>query len=221
MNQDSESQPIGEELLPRNREESKARSGSVFGAPPVGSVVAFAGMVSQEMEQEGWMLCDGRALSRNDFQELWEVLQTIYGNGVDAQGAQTGDFNIPDYRGGFLRGVDNNSHNDPDAARRLSPDGSNTIVGDVVGSRQPHSLRSHDHPARGIMRASEPLSVLNLNSSLTEMKSGLAGGGAFSDAGQNGISRRQRDVDVTISSTGDNETRPLNTSVNWLIKSKP
>lgn len=47
----------------------------------------------------GWLLCDGTAVSRTDYADLFEVIGTTYGSG---DGETT--FNLPDCRGLFLKG---------------------------------------------------------------------------------------------------------------------
>lgn len=47
----------------------------------------------------GWLLCDGAAVSRTDYADLFEVIGTTYGGG---DGETT--FNLPDCRGLFLKG---------------------------------------------------------------------------------------------------------------------
>lgn len=64
---------------------------------PPGTVVAFAGV----MAPDGWLLCDGRTVSRTEFSRLFEAIGLAYGIG---DGPDT--FSLPDYRGYFLRGVD-------------------------------------------------------------------------------------------------------------------
>lgn len=51
--------------------------------------------------------CDGRAISRTQYSELFNFLGTAFGSG---NGSTT--FNIPDYRGCFLRGWDGGSNRD-------------------------------------------------------------------------------------------------------------
>ena len=50
------------------------------------------------------LLCDGAELSREAYPELFAVINTIYGEG---DGSTT--FNIPDYRGAFLRCIGGNA----------------------------------------------------------------------------------------------------------------
>lgn len=62
-----------------------------------GEVKAFAGTSAPE----GYLICQGQAVSRTTYAELFAVLGTTYGIG---DGLTT--FNLPDYRGTFLRGLD-------------------------------------------------------------------------------------------------------------------
>lgn len=63
---------------------------------PTGAVSAFAGSSAPS----GWLLCDGSAISRTTYSDLFGVIGTTYGVG---DGTTT--FNIPDLRGIFVRGV--------------------------------------------------------------------------------------------------------------------
>lgn len=62
-----------------------------------GSVIAFAGDAAQI--PAGYLLCNGAAVSREDYADLFAAIGTIYGSG---DGETT--FNLPDFRGKFLRG---------------------------------------------------------------------------------------------------------------------
>jgi microcystin-dependent protein len=86
----------------------------------------------------GWLECDGSAISRNDYSDLWGVLSTDYGAG---DGSTT--FNLPDLRGQFIRGFDNSAGTDPDAATRT--DRGDGTVGDNPGTKQADQLEAHDH----------------------------------------------------------------------------
>ncbi len=102
---------------------------------PVGTIFIFAGI--SENIPEGWMKCDGTALNSTEFEKLHNVLGKAWGDGSDDETEET-DFNLPDLRGMFLRGVDEGAGNDPDANfRQSSAPGGNT--GDFVGTTQSHS----------------------------------------------------------------------------------
>jgi hypothetical protein len=52
----------------------------------------------------GWLLCDGSEVSRADYEDLFDRIGTNFG-----EGDGTATFNIPDFRGRFLKGVGGSS----------------------------------------------------------------------------------------------------------------
>ena len=54
-----------------------------------------------------WFLCNGQAIDRQVYSELYDIIGTNFGAG---DGVTT--FNLPDYRGKFLRGLGGNSASD-------------------------------------------------------------------------------------------------------------
>jgi len=101
----------------------------------VGMVAAFAEAASSS----NWLLCDGSAVSRTGINiPLFASLGTAYGVG---DGSTT--FNLPDYRGEFLRGQDIGAGNDPDAAART--DRGDGVTGDFVGTKQSDDFETHTH----------------------------------------------------------------------------
>jgi microcystin-dependent protein len=56
---------------------------------PTGSVMAFAGSTAPD----GWLLCNGAAVSRTTYANLWALISSTYGGG---DGVNT--FNVPDMR---------------------------------------------------------------------------------------------------------------------------
>ena len=89
---------------------------------PTGSTQMFAGTSAPR----GWLIADGRAVSRTTYAALFAVIGTTYGSG---DGSTT--FNLPDMRGVVVRGVDRGRNLDP--AR-------------VQGSYQGDLFASHNHP---------------------------------------------------------------------------
>jgi microcystin-dependent protein len=67
---------------------------------PTGAIMAFA----YALPEAGWLLCDGRAVSRSTYAALFAAIDIYYGAG---DGSTT--FNIPDLRGYFIRGFGTNS----------------------------------------------------------------------------------------------------------------
>lgn len=62
---------------------------------PIGVVQAFAG----NTVPDGWLLCDGSAVSRTDYADLYSVIGDTYGNG---DGSTT--FNLPNLVDKFIEG---------------------------------------------------------------------------------------------------------------------
>lgn len=68
--------------------------------------------VADDAAPEGSLICDGRLLSRTTYADLFAKLGTTYGAG---DGSTT--FQLPDYRGEFLRGWDGGRGIDADRVR--------------------------------------------------------------------------------------------------------
>ena len=102
---------------------------------PVGTVITFIGSACPT----GYLKADGTAVSRTTYSSLFKVAGIAHGSG---NGSTT--FNLPDYRGRFLRGVDESAGNDPDKATRTAmATGGN--VGNLVGSIQADAFQGHQH----------------------------------------------------------------------------
>ena len=75
----------------------------------------------------GWFECDGAALDRQTYADLFALIGTTYGNGDEIS-----TFNIPNLRGEFLRGWSN---------------GRSVDSGRALGSWQTDEFKSHRHAA--------------------------------------------------------------------------
>lgn len=108
---------------------------------PPGSVTAYAG--SPAAIPGGWSLCDGRAVRSSAFPRLFAAIGRAWGDGSNDSDPTT-DFNLPDLRGRFLRGVDGGVGLDTEAASRVAnrPNGN---VGNLVGSIQADTVVAHAH----------------------------------------------------------------------------
>ena len=153
---------------------------------PTATVVAFAGATIPA----GWLLCDGSEVDRSEYASLYAAIGDAHGEG---DGSTT--FNLPDYRGMFLRGVDNGAGTDPDAATRTAPFGG-ANEGDAVGSVQEDEFASHTHPQEPetVMRTDCALFPTNAATSANMCRGGTTG------------------------PSGGSETRPVNAYVNYIIK---
>ena len=68
---------------------------------PIGSVMPFAEVDSTSALMSDWLLCDGSAVSRTLYSELFSLIGTTYGAG---DGSTT--FNLPDVKGRVIVGQD-------------------------------------------------------------------------------------------------------------------
>lgn len=166
---------------------------------PTGIVLPFAGANAPD----GFMLCDGRSLSRAAYAGLFSVIGT-------AHGAPDGNtFNIPDYRGLFLRGVDGTAGIDPDKGARtaMKPGGA---TGNAIGSVQASQFGSHTH---GVNDPGHVHSVLNhlTQAGSSNNSSGGYPGNTYFDTGSSVTG-------ISLNSSGGSETRPRNAYVNYIIK---
>jgi microcystin-dependent protein len=89
---------------------------------PIGSIAAYAGSTPPE----GWLECNGAAVSKTTYYELYAVIGTTFNTGSET----ATEFRLPDLRGQFLRGWDN---------------GKGIDTGRTLGSTQTEETKSHAH----------------------------------------------------------------------------
>jgi len=156
-----------------------------------GSAPGLAGEISAWPDPTppiGALECDGAAVSRTTYAALFEVLGVKYGIG---DGATT--FNLPDFRGQFLRGWAHGAVLDPDRATRT--DRGDGTTGDFVGTKQGDIFKAHKH---------EIIMMDALGGAVT-----YPAGSAINNSSPNSL---------PVQNTGGNETRPVNINVMWIIK---
>ena len=96
--------------------------GNEFGSP-AGMIAPFGFITAPA----GWLICDGAAISRNTYIDLWNAIQDIWGPGNNSS-----TFNIPDLRGAILR---NTGTSTVDA----------NYEGPTVGDSQTDQITLHEH----------------------------------------------------------------------------
>jgi phage-related tail fiber protein len=184
---------------------------SVRSTVPPGSVAAFAG----EGTPDGWLRCDGAVVSRTVYSALFAAIGVAHGGG---NGTTT--FNLPDYRGRFLRGVDQGVGRDQDSATRSAPqDGNSAVTGgygnsaDRVGSIEQWSTGL---PRSQWIMAADGEHVHNGEYVTTAgARFGLANGSFYYFGGGNIPPCGFHTHSI---SGGDRETRPENAYVNYIVK---
>lgn len=136
-------------------------TGDDASAIPAGTVTAFA----SENTPQGWLQCDGSAVSRTTYHKLFDLLGTAFGAG---NGTTT--FNIPDLRGYFVRGYD---------------DGRGVDSGRVFGSNQADANLAHTH---GVVQ------VINGSGSVQIQTTGGAGALSTATNSSGGAEARPKNV---------------------------
>jgi microcystin-dependent protein len=104
-----------------------------FTGPPAALPAGMLTMTATNTAPSGWMLCNGSAVSRTTYADLFTAIGTTYGVG---DGSTT--FNIPDFRGRVAVGADS-SQTEFDALGETG--GSKTSV-----ASHTHGI-DHDHPS--------------------------------------------------------------------------
>ena len=176
-------------------------------AVPTGAIMAWP----VESAPSGFILCHGQAISRSTYSDLFSLIGVMYGAGDGSA-----NFNLPDYRGEFLRGRANGSTNDPDRDGRTDRGDGNG--GDNVGTKQDYGLLQHSHGNNSNGTNNHGFNTNNNNT------------GAFSKSGHSYGGTRASSHEIITNSWGtnhanvsghvtNNEIRPINIYVNWIIKS--
>ncbi len=96
-------------------------------AIPVGTVISYIGDALNI--PIGWMFCDGSAIDKAEYNDLY----TVIGDTYTTSGTKAEQFNLPDLRGQFLRGLDTTGKIDPEGVSRK------------LGSYQADEFKAHNH----------------------------------------------------------------------------
>ena len=157
---------------------------------PVGTIITSA----RATTPDGFLLCNGAAISRTAYADLFSAIGTAYGAGDGSS-----SFNIPDLRGEFIRGADNGRG--VDGGRALGSaqgDAIRNIVGGFAGYGDRFLINEFSGAFGHIGYASRRISVV---------------GEDYNETSYNGANFDASRVVPTA-----NENRPRNVAVNFYIK---
>ena len=190
------------------------------GSIPVGSIIPFGGTSANV--PDGFLLCNGALLNRNDFSALFDVIGTQWGTNSGT------DFRVPTTQGLLLRGTAYGSGFDPDRNSRTAIQGG-AQAGDQVGSYQTTRYGVHSH---GTVFAYYTSNNSNVVSGVSNF---VAGNGGFNSTanrylsfGANSGPRAGFNGNVNVNSVatkriatdniGSNQSVGANVYVNYIIK---
>ena len=178
-------------------------------APPVGSIMAY----TMSSSPEGWLLCVGTSVSKDEYPELFKVIGTTFG-GNDTT------FNLPDYRGAFLRGS--------------GSDVTGNYTGPELNASQGHATQTHTHNATSIVTdrghthiqssANGEFTNSEGNTYPSDSNPSFAGYDGVENKSWSNIGSSNTGISVSTNiennttNVNTNETRPYNYGVYWIIK---
>ena len=169
------------------------------GVNPIGTIIA----VSHNSIPDGYLSCNGQAVSRTEYSALFDLIGTTYGAG---DGSTT--FNLPDLRGEFLRGSGTNSHTNQGNGAGIG------IHQDATGIPYTYSYINNNQTTSGIsMRSSSDAS--DEYNTPTNIDSGLKGSKIAKYVYYQGTPGN-----ASSDKTYKFFTRPTNTSVLYAIRAK-
>lgn len=176
----------------------------------IGAIVSYGVAFDYTyLAQQGWLPCDGAAVSRTTYAALFAVVGTAHG-----EGDGTTTFNLPDYRGRFQRGVNYGASADPDASSRV-PATRGGASGNQVGSVQTGATVLPAVRFTTDQAGDHKHSVPHLPTDSSWYK--IAGNHYATWNSGSVETSKNGNHNHMISGGGDAETRPVNLYVNYII----
>jgi microcystin-dependent protein len=173
-------------------------------AVPTGSVHMFATTTAPS----GYLECDGSAVSRTTYADLFTVIGTTWGAG---DGSST--FNLPDLRGEFVRGWDNGRGVDSSRSFASSQSDQNKQHNHgVTDNGHNHSINDPGHIHQVQYSNSD-----SGDGVIEESGTGLSGQEPTLSA-TTGITINNATTGISINNDGGSEARPRNIAMMFVIK---
>lgn len=195
---------------------------------PVGTIIAFGGSTVPT----GWLACDGASVSSSNYPKLFAAIGTSWGDGSTWG---TGDFNLPDMRGLFLRGLDAGALRDQDRLARTAFK-TGGASGDAVGSYQGSGIQSHAHltdPPNTSVSVWDGSHNHQYNDPKVGQYTGFSpdgtgdaveyitsNGGTTPVGGAHGHSASVDIAAFYSNTSGGNESRPVNVNVLYIVRAR-
>lgn len=132
-------------VAPGSITEADMNPGTAGRLTPIGAVITWPGtQAGGNACPAGHLEADGAAVSRTTFADLYNLYSNSGASpGIYGDGDASTTFNLPDYRGRFLRHVDGTAALDPDKATRT--DRGDGTTGNNVGTKQADAFLLHLH----------------------------------------------------------------------------
>jgi len=174
---------------------------NISNSNPIGSVISYAGSTST---LNGYLLCDGTQYPISSYVALFNVIQYTYGGNQ-----ATGFFNVPNYKGIFLRGA-----------------GTQSVNLNVIAGSGGAVQKTYNSPSLGTIYTDETIESTTsnyVNGINQEVKSFITSANAFGPPNYNfNYSNAVASLNYTTGNDrlniGHTETFPVHTSINYFIK---
>ena len=175
--------------------------GTLYADNPIGSIIPYGGSTAPL----GWLICQGQAISRSEYADLFSAIGTTFGSG---DGSTT--FNLPDLRDKAVMGVGTNGALGASQLAQLP-----NITGKIdnkSGTFGVTGFSSSVNSYSGALKGSEAKGAVytgqNNTSACRVVTFDASNSGASTDINGNNVY------------TNNGETRPANVRLNFIIKAK-
>jgi microcystin-dependent protein len=182
---------------------------------PVGAIVPFGGDVTNTdtaawLKDQGWLPCDGSSVPKKEYIDLFFAIESSYGGGGN-------NFNLPDLRGRFPRGVNGNRSPalDPDAASRTAAAVGGNIANNV-GSAQ--ATATGAPTATGFATTTSADHAHAVEHAPVNNNAYAILGSYYGIWNEDAVNTDSAGAHTHAVTGGDKENRPLNLNVNYIIK---